>query len=236
MSETGNPYADTRTMYIVHTMFRREFALLPVLIETVPSTDRRRVRVVADQIGLMCSLLHHHHMAEDDVLWPLLLARAPKEIDPIVHLAQEHHQAIDDLLTEVGMRLETWRDDASQAEGAGLALTLRRLAVKAFEHMDLEERLLLPLVERHVFATEWDAMERHAIASIAPEEAILAVGMILYEVDRQSLPPLFPGEVLDAAPQVYAAHAELVHGTKTPPRSTELAVGTPLVGVARDMA
>jgi hemerythrin-like domain-containing protein len=236
MPDTGNPYADTRTMYIVHTMFRREFALLPVLIETVQPTDRRRVRVVADQIGLMCSLLHHHHMAEDEVLWPLLLARAPKEIDPVVHLAEGHHQAIDDLLTEVGMRLETWRDDASRADSAGLALTLRRLAVTVFEHMDLEERLVLPLVERYIFATEWDAMERQAIASIAPEEAILAVGMVLYEVDRQSLPPLFPGEVLDAAPRVYAAHAERVHGTKTPPRSTELALGTPLAGVAHEMA
>jgi hypothetical protein len=67
-------------------------------------------------------------------------------------------------------------------------VTLRRLAVTAFEHMGLEERLVLPLVERHIFATEWEAMEQQAVASMAPEEAMMAVGMVMYEVDRQSLP------------------------------------------------
>jgi hypothetical protein len=60
---------------------------------------------------------------------------------------------------------EAWRDGAGEADGTALALTLRRLAVTASEHMDLEERLVLPLDERHIFAAEWEAMEQHAIAS-----------------------------------------------------------------------
>jgi hemerythrin-like domain-containing protein len=235
MSGTGNPYADTSDMYVIHTMFRREFALLPDLIGSVRPGDGQRVQVVAGHVELMCSLLHHHHSAEDAVLWPLLLARAPKEIDPVVHLAEGHHQAIDDLLDEVGKRLEVWRDGASSADTAALALTLRRLAVTAFEHMGLEERLVLPLVERHIFATEWETMGQQAVASISPDEVVLAIGMVMYEVDRESLPAAFPAEVLDIAPGVYAAHAERVHGTPTPPRLPELAIGTPLVGVASEV-
>jgi hemerythrin-like domain-containing protein len=235
MSGTGNPYADTGAMYVIHTMFRREFGLLPTLIGTVPLEDGHRVQAVADHIELMCSLLHLHHSAEDEVLWPLLLARAPREIDPVVHLAEGHHRAIDDLLTEVGKRLDAWRDGAAGVDGAALALTLRRLAVTAFEHMDLEERLVLPLVERHIFAAEWEAMEQQAIATMAQEEATMAVGMVMYEVDRQSLSAVFPEEMLEVAEQVYAAHAERVHGTPAPPRSTELVIGTPLVGVASEV-
>jgi hypothetical protein len=222
-------------MYMIHSMFRREFALLPGLVAAVPPGDGQRMQPVADHIGLMCSLLHHHHSAEDDVLWPLLLARAPKEVDPVVRLAEGHHQAIDELLSEVGKRAEAWRDGATATDGAALALVLRRLAVTAFEHMGLEERLVLPLVERHIFATEWEAMEQQAVASMAPEEAVLAIGMVMYEVDRQSLPGVFPDEVLDVAPQAYAVHAERVHRTKNPPRSAELAIGTPLVGVASEV-
>jgi hemerythrin-like domain-containing protein len=236
MPGTGNPYADTRAMFMIHSMFRREFALLPSLIGAVPPQDGQRVQAVADHVGLMCSLLHHHHSAEDDVLWPLLLARAPKEIDPVVRLAEGHHRAIDELLSEVGKRLEAWRDGPTATDGAALALALRRLAATAFEHMGLEERLVLPLVERHIFATEWEAMEQQAVASMALEEAVLAVGMVMYEVDKEELPAVFPEEILDVAPQAYAAHAERVHGTKTPPRSVELAIGTPLVGVASEVA
>lgn len=235
MPASGNPYADTSSMYIIHAIFRREFALLPGLIGTVPPGDGQRTQVVADHVALMCGMLHHHHSAEDAVLWPLLLERAPKEIDPVVRLAEGHHEAIDDLLTAAEKRLEAWRDGASAADGAALALTLRRLAAKAFEHMGLEEKLVLPVVARHIFASEWAAMEEQAVGSIAPEDAPLVIGMAMYEAERESLPPVFPDEVLDVAPQVYAAHAKRLHGTTTPPRSSELAIGTPPVGVASEV-
>jgi hypothetical protein len=66
--------------------------------------------------------------------------------------------------------------------------------------MDLEERLVLPLVERHIFAAEWEAMEQHAITSMTAEDATLTVGMVMYEADRQSLTGVFPEEVLEVAP------------------------------------
>lgn len=235
MPETGNPYANTQAMYAVHSMFRREFALMPGLIGAVPPVDARRVRAVADHISLMCDMLHHHHAAEDAVLWPRLLARVPKELDTVVHLAEGHHQAIDDLLAEVGKRAEAWREDPTADSGSSLALALRRLAVKAFEHMGLEERLVLPLVERHIFASEWAEMEEHAVGAPTPEELVLLVGMVMYEAGRDWIPEDLPEQVIDPAPQVYAAHAEFLYGTKTPPRSTELAIGTPLVGVASEV-
>lgn len=232
MPGTGNPYADTSAMYMVHDMFRREFALLPDLVGGMPESGRSRGDV-ADHVTLMCYLLHHHHLAED-VLWPLLLARAPREVDPVVRLSESQHQAIDDLLTETGKRLAAWRD-AAAPDSTGLALTLRRLAVTAFEHMGLEEKLVLPLVERHVFAAEWEAMEQASLASLEPDQVVLTIGMLMYEVGPGSVPAAFPPEVLRVAPQAYAAHAARVHRTPTPPRSADLAIGTPAVGLACDV-
>jgi hypothetical protein len=39
MTTPGGPYADTRDMYMVHTMLRREFALLPALVRDGYSTS-----------------------------------------------------------------------------------------------------------------------------------------------------------------------------------------------------
>jgi hemerythrin-like domain-containing protein len=235
MSGTGNPYADTRAMNEVHNVFRREFALLPALVRAASWEDGERVQVVADHVKFLCGILHHHHAAEDLVLWPLLLARAPKEIDPVVQLAEGHHQALEDLLNQAAKQVETWCGNPAEEDGAALALTLRRLAATAFEHMGLEEKLVLPVVARHIFATEWATMEEHALGAYSPDEAVLLIGMVMYEGDIETIGATFPPEVLEEAPRVYAAYCERVHGTQTPPRSTELAIGTPLVGVASEV-
>lgn len=235
MTPSPSPYADTSPMFLVHDIFRRELGLLPDLIADVPPGGQRAADV-ASHVALMCSLLHHHHLAEDDVLWPLLLTRAPREIDPVVHLSQGQHEAIDSLVGAAGKQLEGWREGASAVGSAALSLTLRQLAVTAFEHMALEERLVLPLVERHVFAAEWEEMERASLATMGPEEAVLVAGMMLYEAGPEAMPAAFPPELLEAGPKAFAAHSQRVHGTPAPSRSTELAIGTPLVGLASEVA
>jgi len=39
MSQNGSPLADTRNMYIIHMVFRREFGLLPGLVRSVAQRD-----------------------------------------------------------------------------------------------------------------------------------------------------------------------------------------------------
>jgi hypothetical protein len=101
MSQSGYAYADTRDMKTTHIVFRREFGLLPDLIQSAAPGDEERAKIIADHIKLMSQALVDHHHAEDEVLWPLLLARAPKEVDPVVHVAEGHHQRLDDLLHRV---------------------------------------------------------------------------------------------------------------------------------------
>jgi hemerythrin-like domain-containing protein len=232
MPEAGSPYADTRGMYTVHAMFRREFALMPGLVRSVPPGDTDRARVVADHIELVNLMLHHHHTAEDTVLWPRLLTRAPKEIDPVVHLAEGHHQGIEVLLAETAGRMKAWTDGAASDDREALAETLQRLTVALYEHMGLEEKLILPLVERHIFAVEWEEMVEHAAADIPPEIGPIVAGMVMYEGGLHAVPEQMRTVLADVAPQAYAAHCERVHGTPTPPRATDVIIGTPFVGVA----
>jgi hemerythrin-like domain-containing protein len=230
MPDVGSPYADTSDMYAAHDMFRREFALLPGLVRSAAASDTDRVRAIAGHISLVSELLHHHHSAEDSVLWPRLLARAPKEIDPVVHLVEGHHLAIEDLVAETGERLNAWADGVSGDDGESLADTLQRLAAALYEHMGLEEKLILPLVERHIFASEWNDMVDRLGGEIRPEIALIVAGMMMYEAGPDPLPEPMRAAAAEVAPQAYAAHCERVHGTSTPPRSTEVIIGTPSFG------
>ena len=80
------------------------------------------------------------------MLWPLLLARAPKEVDPVVHLAEGHHQRLDALLAQTDARLAAWASGAPGEARDALALALRELAVVLFEHMGLDEPLRADIV------------------------------------------------------------------------------------------
>jgi hemerythrin-like domain-containing protein len=234
MSGKANPYAETHDMYTVHTMFWREYALLPGLVRAVAAKDEDRAKVVADHVRLVNLVLHHHHSAEDATLWPALLNRAPREIDPVIHLLEGQHDGLDVLLDEVSKRLDAWTDGADSTDGEALAAVLQRLAAALYEHMGLEEKLALPLVERHIFAAEWEEMVAAGAADVPPEIGPLLVGMLMYEGGLDIVPPGMRDDLAEMAPKAYASYCERVHGTPTPPRSTEVGLGTPYVGpVAR---
>ena len=231
MSAKGNPYADTRDMHTVHAMFRREYALLPTLVRSVAAQDTERAQVVADHIRLVNLILHHHHSAEDATLWPTLLKRAPREVDSVVHLLESQHKVLDVLLDEVSTRLDGWTDAADSGDAEVLAAVLQRLAAAIYEHMGLEEKLALPLVERHVFAAEWEEMVVAGAAEIPPEVGPILVGMLMYEGGLEVVPPEMRDVLSELAPKAYADYCERVHGTPAPPRSSEVGLGTPYVGV-----
>jgi iron-sulfur cluster repair protein YtfE (RIC family) len=231
MTGDGNPYADTRDMYTVHAMFRREFALLPGLVQGVADRDTGRARVVGDHVRLVNTVLYNHHNSEDAVLWPRIRQRASKDVDPVVQLLEGQHHGLDLLIEELGTRLDSWTGSADRAEGAELAAVLQRLAAGLYEHMGLEEKLALPLVERHIFATEWEAMVAAGAAHVPPEIGPTLVGMLMYEGGIDVVPPEMRDALADLAPKAYAVYCEHLHGTATPPRSTEVGLGVPYVGV-----
>jgi hypothetical protein len=150
-------------------------------------------------------VLHHHHSGEDAVLWPLLLVRAPREIDPVVRLMEGHHQAIDEHLATIGALLGTWTSGAASEDGEALAIALERLAVAAYEHMGLEEKLVLPITERHVFASEWDTVVANEAASIPPDVGPMLAGMLMYEAGPDVVPWQMRAVLAEVAPRAYGA-------------------------------
>ena len=89
MTTMGGRYADTRDMYVVHTMFRREFGLMAALVRGVTAGDTERAQIVAEHIELMNGVLHHHHAGEDKHLWPRLLGRGSEEVAPVASFAPD---------------------------------------------------------------------------------------------------------------------------------------------------
>jgi hemerythrin-like domain-containing protein len=222
---SNEPLADVRDMYMAHIMFRREIGLAPALIRAVAGEDVERAAIVADHIQLVDTVLHHHHEAEDEHLWPRLLERAGADAEPVVRVMEEQHGAIGTLLGRLRAELAQWREDADPTRGIALAETVSLLHELLVEHLAVEEEKALPLVEKHITAAEWGQMVAAGAADVAPEQMPLLFGLMAYEADPAtvrdiitSMPPEVSSVIGGLAAESFAAHAERVHGTATPER------------------
>jgi hemerythrin-like domain-containing protein len=222
-------YADTRDMHVVHTMFRREFVLMPELVAGTPAGNKERSQIVAGHVALLNNMLHHHHHAEDVGLWPLLLERAPKECDPIIYVMEGQHSHIEKGVSEIDSALPAWRASAGSDSGQALVAAIERTLPVLYEHMGMEEERILPIAQEYITAPEWDSLAQNATADIPQDDLVVIFGMMMYEGDPEvvqeilsKLPPQISATLKTLGPQAFALHSQRVYGTATPPRSPGL--------------
>ena len=179
MSQT-NGAVDTWEMVVVHRLFRREFGLVPGLIRRVSDGDRRRAEIVAEHLVLLTDGLHHHHTAEDEYLWPMLLARVGELDGALVRRMETQHETVGALLDRAHELLPRWLRVADRTTGDELANVFEKLSVALNEHLDDEETEVLPLCSRHLTQAEWDELGRRGQESIPKgSRAFVALGGIL---------------------------------------------------------
>jgi hemerythrin-like domain-containing protein len=225
----AQPHFHGSEMLIVHDVFRREFALVPGLVRGVAAGDRDRAKIIGDHIQGATSVLHIHHVLEDDNVWPLLLDRCGESVAPLVELMEGQHHQIATLIPQVDEALSVWRDSPTVESRQALVDVLDRLIPALKEHLSTEEELVVPLMEQHITAAEWKEFLEKESASFDPEHLPLMLGMLMYEGDPETIEQVIATMSADTGPVIrqlaapaFTAHSRRVHGTATPPRSTEL--------------
>lgn len=136
-------------------------------MSTIATTDRPNVQEMA--------VVHRVFRREFPALSCCVRSTLEGDVDRAAVVA---HQA-----------LAEWRADASAVRGEQLARVVDELTDGLVEHLDLEEREVLPLVTRHVTAAEWNLLGEHG---------------------RRTTPlrrvPIVFGALLEAAPEVERGH------------------------------
>jgi hemerythrin-like domain-containing protein len=173
--------ADTWDMLLVHRVFRRDFRMLPALVRGVAEGDTARAETVGFHLEHLGNGLHHHHTAEDELLWPLLLARATPHTDLINRMEAQHHRLHEPLtrITEINPR---WRRTAAVHDRDELADVIAQASVALDEHLGDEEQEILPLAAAHVSQAEWDKLGERGRESIPKGKlALVFLGSIFEE-------------------------------------------------------
>ena len=129
---------------------------MPPPAASIPLPDRLRpVRTIAS--GGMATVCE----AEDTLLYPILIERAPEQAGTTADVAHEHelvHTAIDATTSACA----AWRHQPSAETGEALAVSLEQLDAELRPHLDDEEAKVVPLAAATLTQVEWDAMGEHA--------------------------------------------------------------------------
>jgi hemerythrin-like domain-containing protein len=169
---------DTSDMVIVHRMFRRECALLPQLVAAVAGGELARARTVAGHAREVLDMLHHHHLGEDELLWPRLSARTRFHADLLARMDSQH-QGLAVVLERAATAFTAWEHAPTAPTTTALTALLEQLSTGLNEHFDEEEAAVLPIVERVITAAEYQEVGRRGLVSIPLTRRLVVLGYLL---------------------------------------------------------
>lgn len=160
--------SDPFQMAMIHRTFRREFSNLSGLIRALPPGDTHRSTLVGNYLGNMISVLHHHHDAEDELLWPKLHDRTPCCSDTLQR-AQAEHAVIAEAIDKVQSVRPLWVRSAEPRLAEQLSAAIEELSAHADEHFDREERNVVPLISQYITYEEWQDFIDRGAAYVRPK-------------------------------------------------------------------
>lgn len=178
MTETRATYkTDTTDMMAVHQVLRDAITNAPALIGGAEPGDLQRAAVVGSYYDNVLRFLQVHHHAEDELLWPKLLERAPERTDLVQAMIADHGQ-IHDALDRASAALPKWASSGDRDEGSGLTAAIEDLGSALVPHLDNEEQEIVPLLSDHLSEEEWGEMPGHALRAFDGDKVWLILGLI----------------------------------------------------------
>jgi hemerythrin-like domain-containing protein len=133
----------------------RDLDRLASLAAGRPRVDGKRAAAIAAYLDDLCDSIHHHHRAEDEILWPVLERAAGAHVD-LTELTDDH-SVLDPKLARIRAGARSLA--ASHAVSPELAADLADLRDTLTEHIGDEERTIIPLIKQYVSDQEWTRVE-----------------------------------------------------------------------------
>jgi hemerythrin-like domain-containing protein len=210
-------------MLVAHAALIREFRLAPAAVSRVKPGDRKHARDVDEYLAMMCYSLHAHHDGEDRILWPVLRARLSAAESKLLNKIESQHANINDSIEQVNEARRRWLDHPDPNHASDLADALQALYELVTEHVEAEERDVLPMAAAYLSEAEWHAINEGGKEVLSLKETLFVVGMACYGINREltsvtlySLSAPVRLVLTPIARRMYVRRAARIHGTRRP--------------------
>ena len=186
---------DHTGMYVMHHAFRRDLAAFASSVRATPLGDLDTWRALTARWDRFAATLHHHHTAEDELYWPVLLAaveaRGTDAERVEVRAMSEEHADIDPLVTAVGQAFAALVAHPGEEHRNALDIRLAGLREVLGEHLRHEETVVLPLVQRVMTQEEFDGVEAAIGRSYPVRDVPFIVGWVLEGLPEEGRAAMF---------------------------------------------
>jgi hemerythrin-like domain-containing protein len=176
---------DAFDMAIVHRVFRNELHNAPGLVRDVKAGDIKRSAIVGDHLTFIIAALHHHHAAEDELIWPKLHARAPAHFAEITRM-EDQHRGIAEGVANVQDIVASWVASADPRLAEQLIPAVQDLSAVVDEHLTDEELNIVPLINEHITSAEWQVAVSRAADFLSRKNLWLGLVLGGYVFDAAS--------------------------------------------------
>ncbi|SOC48506.1 Hemerythrin HHE cation binding domain-containing protein [Blastococcus aggregatus] len=186
---------DLNGMYLAHHAFRRDLASFARAAAGTPVPEREVWRALGVRWERFGHVLHHHHSAEDEVLWPQLLDLVDGQGDAdgraTLEAMETEHHLIDPLLAGCAEGFAAMAERPEEGTRQQLAGCVGRTREVLAHHLRHEEEEALPIVQRLLSQEGWDAVEEAAGSGTSIQRMRFLVPWIADGLTRPQLDAAF---------------------------------------------
>lgn len=173
---------DHTGMYVMHHGFRRDLARFSSSIALTPIGEVDTWSALSRRWARFTHVLHEHHHAEDEHYWPVLDAavtrRGTASDRAQVEAMSTEHAEIDPALAALTGGFEAMVHHPCEDHQHALEIRLAGLREVLGAHLEHEETIVLPLVQRVMSTADFAAVERAIESGYRLRDAPFLIGWV----------------------------------------------------------
>jgi iron-sulfur cluster repair protein YtfE (RIC family) len=155
---------DMTGMYGMHYAFRRDLADFVGAVRRTPIGEHAVWAALQDRWARFFEVLHHHHSAEDRLIWPVTRAHAVSlgrdEAVAVLDSMEADHELIDPALQACTDAFAAMVAHPCADHRNALDIEVTEVRELLVNHLAREEREAIPLIQELMTTEEWDASEK----------------------------------------------------------------------------
>lgn len=210
-----SPFATADLYRDIHKAIRVELFALVGAVGSFDPADPRDVEAVIGHVASVRALLDSHAHHEDSVIGPQIDRHLPRIAERIA----VEHATFDRRVERLDEQASSLRDVSPRERdirARELYLDLSRFVGVYLEHQDVEERQVMPALERAIGIDAVHALHGAIVSSIPPDEMTRSLAVMFPAMNPAERVEMLEGMRAEAPPEVYAGVLSLARSVLTP--------------------
>ncbi|MTD15002.1 hypothetical protein GIS00_13745 [Nakamurella sp. YIM 132087] len=165
---------------VIHHGLRRDLRRVQEVLRR-PTSLRRRVAMI-EHLRWMLEQLHHHHEAEDEIIWPVVLRHHP-DLESLSEQMEAEHDRLSWAIERLHATLDTWSSSGDAEDRAAVRRAAHDLTVVLEPHLQHEETVAMPALSARLTDAQWAEIDKKLHRLGSPSQMARQIFWMLDDLD-----------------------------------------------------